>query len=452
MDSTADSSGEYLRERDRFGSPTPGLAIVVEAGKPSARAVSLQQHGLEIGRGAPEGALADDEQVSRTHLRATFGSGVWTFEDLGSRNGTFIDGVRLSGSITTSSDRALIRIGRSLLWAVPDVRPYRGHNMLSVAPPSPIVGGSSRRVLGEIALLSKASENLLIIGESGSGKELLARAFHEAQHGQSSRAPLVAVNCAAIPEGLAERLLFGARRGAYSGATDAEGYVQQAHGGTLFLDELAELDPLVQAKLLRVVETREVMPLGATQARKVSIRICAATHKDLRVEVADGRFREDLYYRMGRPEVRNPPLRERIDEIPWLIHRALSEVDPKLSAQITTYEVCALRKWPGNVRELLHEARQAAHAALHEGVDVVRPDHFAKDAGMELTGSSREPRGDSAAPSTRHLDDAEIERALEEHAGNVTAAARALGLHRNQLRRWVERRVDKRAGTKTPTN
>jgi transcriptional regulator of acetoin/glycerol metabolism len=444
MDSTADSSGEYLRERDRFGSPTPGLAIVVEAGRPAARALTLQQHGLEIGRGTPDGVLADDEQVSRVHLRVTYAGEAWTFEDLGSRNGTFVDGVRLSGTLTRPG-QALVRIGRSLLWAVPDVRPYRNHAMLGAPAPAPIVGGGSRRVLGEIALLSKASENLLIIGESGSGKELLARAFHEAQHGQSGKAPLVAVNCAAIPEGLAERLLFGAKRGAFSGATDSDGYVQQAHGGTLFLDEIAELDPSVQAKLLRMVETREVLPLGATQPRKVSIRICAATHKDLRAEVGAGRFREDLYYRMGRPEVRNPPLRERIDEIPWLMQRAFSEVDETLVAQIATYELCALRRWPGNVRELLHEARQAAHAALHEGADAVRPDHFAKDAGMELS------RGDSAAAdttpvTTRNLEDAEIERVLAENAGNVTAASRVLGLHRNQLRRWVE----KRAGNKPP--
>lgn len=437
MDSTADSSADYLGDRRPFGQPLPGLVLVFEAGKPAARALPLGSAGLELGRGSPEGALAEDEQVSRTHLRVTYEHGVWTFEDLGSRNGTYVDGQRVSGKVE-ESESCIVRVGRSLLWAVPDVRPYRGHHMLGLPPPSPIVGGNSRRVLGEIALLAKASENLLIVGESGSGKELLARAFHEAQHGQSNRAPLVAVNCAAIPEGLAERLLFGAKRGAYSGAVDADGYVQQAHGGTLFLDEIAELDPLVQAKLLRVVETREVMPLGATQSRKVSIRICAATHKDLRAEVHAGRFREDLYYRLGRPQVRNPALRERIDEIPWLLSRALREVDPSLCAQISTVETCALRKWPGNIRELLHEARQAAHAALHEGVDVVRPDHFASDAGRSLGPSS--PSDPAPIASAKQHSDEDIERALEAHGGNVTAASRALGLHRNQLRRWLEKR------------
>ena len=144
-----------------------------------------------------------------------------------------------------------------------------------------------------------------------------------------SNAPFVAVNCAAIPEGLAERLLFGARKGAYSGATaDAEGYIQAANRGTLFLDEIAELDPLVQAKLLRVLETREVLPLGASRAKKVDIGICAASHRRLRDEVTAGRFREDLYFRIGRPEVQIPPLRERLDEIPWFVARELRRVDP----------------------------------------------------------------------------------------------------------------------------
>jgi transcriptional regulator with PAS, ATPase and Fis domain len=266
---------------------------------------------------------------------------------------------------------------------------------------------------------------------------LLAHAFHETHYGPSNaRAPFVAVNCAAIPEGLAERLLFGAKRGAYSGATDADGYIQEAHGGTLFLDEIAELDPLVQAKLLRVFETREVLALGATQPRRVQIRICAATHKDLRSESSQGRFRADLYYRIGRPEVRIPPLRERVDEIPWLMQRALASVDPGLSAAVGTIEACALRRWPGNVREFMQEVRRAGHAALQEPTELVRPDHFADQAGLAL-----EPTpDDSSKPAAPVLDDGAIDAALAAHGGNVTQAAKALGLHRNQLRRWLAKR------------
>jgi transcriptional regulator of acetoin/glycerol metabolism len=433
MDSTADGGDDYLREHGHRVL-SPGLVVVMQAGKPATATLAVSKQGVELGRGTPHGLLGDDEQVSRGHLRVAVSGDAWTFEDLGSRNGTFLDGVRLEGSQTRAAP-AILRVGRSLLWAVNDVRPFAGQHALSQTT-GPVLGGLSRRALGEIAIASKAGDTLLILGESGAGKELLARAFHEAHYGPGERAPFVAVNCAAIPEGLAERLLFGSKRGAYSGATDADGYIQEANGGTLFLDEIAELDALVQAKLLRVFETREVLALGATQARRVQIRICAATHKDMRAEANAGRFRADLYYRIGRPEVRIPALRERIDEMPWLLQRVFSSVDPKLSAAVSTVEACALRHWPGNVRELLQEARRAAHVALHEGTDLVRPDHFAEEAGLALSSSLSGPPS-AAAPA---LDDAAIESALAAHGGNVTRAAKALGMHRNQLRRWLAKR------------
>jgi transcriptional regulator with PAS, ATPase and Fis domain len=311
-----------------------------------------------------------------------------------------------------------------------------------------------RRVWGEIALAGRAGDTLYLRGESGSGKELAARAFHEAHFGTASNAPFVAVNCAAIPEGLAERLFFGARKGAYSGATaDAEGYVQAADGGTLFLDEVAELDPLVQAKLLRLLESREVLPLGAARPRKVEIRICAASHKGLRDEVRAGRFREDLYFRLGRPEVTVVPLRERLDEIPWLVARELAAVDARLFASVTLIESCALGAWPGNVRELLREIRRAGHRALEEGVTVVQPHHLAAEAGAPLGPSASAPPPDEggeparARPTSAPLpaksaaawSDEQIVRALADNAGNVRGTARALGMHRNQLRRWLEK-------------
>jgi len=480
IDSTADGGEDFLRESAQTV-PVPGLVVVMQAGQPATgtRAVAITratEDGVIIGRGAPHGLLQDDEQVSRGHVRVAITATGFRVEDLGSRNGTFCDGVKLEGAREHAAP-VLLRLGRSLLWLVADIRPFTGeHRPGRVSSSGPVLGGLSRRALGEIAIASKASDTLLILGESGSGKELMARAFHEAHFGPDTRAPLVAVNCAAIPEALAERLFFGATRGAYSGATDAEGYILEAHGGTLFLDEVTELDLNVQAKLLRAFETREVLKLGATSARKVQIRICAATHKDLRREVAEGRFRADLYYRVGRPEVRLPPLRERIDELPWLWQRALSSVAPQLKAAVSCIEACALRPWPGNVRELLQEARRAGHAALQEGSDVIRPDHLASEAGFALTarstptsarvdrvheaeadGGSNGPATDdfgdaaragspaqdsttarAAAPlSAAALDDSVIEAALAESGGNVTRAAKLLGLHRNQLRRWV---------------
>jgi transcriptional regulator with PAS, ATPase and Fis domain len=369
--------------------------------------------------------------------------GGWSVHDLDSRNGTFVDGRPLTAGAWFEGP-ILVRIGKSLLWAIDDVGPFAGETRRPRMAGGPIVGAGLRRAYGEIALAARAGDTLTLRGESGSGKELAARAFHDARHGTSSDAPFVAVNCAAIPEGLAERLLFGARKGSYSGATaDADGYVQSADGGTLFLDEIAELDPLVQAKLLRVLETREVMPLGASRSRKVTITVCAASHKPLRDEVAGGRFREDLYFRIARPEVVVPPLRERIDEIPAFVARAAADVDARLSASVGLVERCCLRPWPGNVRELLQEIRRASHAALHDGAVLVDIDHLAAEAGLPL---AREPAERAPAPAPKaeapQWTDDDVRRALAENGGNVRGTARSLGLHRNQVRRWLAKHPD----------
>jgi transcriptional regulator with GAF, ATPase, and Fis domain len=265
----------------------------------------------------------------------------------------------------------------------------------------------------------------------------------------------VPVNCAAIPHGIAERLLFGVRRGAYSGAeADAEGYVQAADRGTLFLDEVADLDLQVQAKLLRALELREVMALGAARPRAVDLHFCSASNRDLRAQVTSGKLREDLYYRIARPAVTLPPLRERPEEMPMLIERELGRVVPDLSLHVSLVEACLLRPWPGNVRELLVEARSAAQAALMQGTRRVESRHLDPGAGEPLAGSVPDAPAEESPPSTprpspretrsrtRPLDARErarIEEVLRREEGNVAAAARALGMHRTQLRRLIGR-------------
>ncbi len=414
----------------------PGVVVLFSAGRPAMSAFEVGA-GLEIGRGTPDGILEDDERVSRRHVRIARRGSFWHVEDLGSRNGVFVDGVKLDGSGVFES-RVLVRIGRSLLWVSTDVRPFLDRRKGGEASSDMVMGALLARAYGEIALASRAGDTLCVVGESGSGKELAARAFHEARYGTSGVAPFVALNCAAIPEGLAERLLFGARKGAYSGAaTDADGYIQSADQGTLFLDEIAELDLLVQAKLLRVLETREVLPLGASRPKKVTLAICVASHKRLRDEVAANRFREDLYFRVGRPEVALPPLRERLDEIPEFVARELAAVGSELTPSVTFVEAVALRPWPGNIRELLREVRRAGHRALGAGATVVEAEHLSEEAGASL-GSS--PPGSDAKAAAARLSDDEILRALAENGGNVRGTARALGMHRNQLRRWLDKR------------
>jgi DNA-binding NtrC family response regulator len=273
--------------------------------------------------------------------------------------------------------------------------------------------------------------SLLISGESGTGKEIAARAFHAAE--PKPGAPFIAVNCATIPKDLAERLLFGSRRGAYSGAIDASGYAQAANGGTLFLDEVAELPAEVQTKLLRMLEAREVVRLGATSPERVDVRVCAATWRDLREAVAAAGFREDLYFRIGQPEVRLPPLRERVEEIPWHIRQVLDEspASRQLAVSAAFIEACALRRWPGNVRELRSEVRRACAAKLADDRQLDARD-LAPTAGLPF------PVQPPAAARVIGVED-EIAAALRAERGNVLGAARRLGVQRNKIRRWLER-------------
>jgi DNA-binding NtrC family response regulator len=327
----------------------------------------------------------------------------------------------------------LVRVGGALLLLAADVTPFEQHG-LGVA--DGIVGGPAlRRALAAVALSRRTGvvTSLMISGESGTGKEIAARVFHLA--GGKPDSPYCAVNCATIPKDLAERLLFGSRRGAFSGATDASGYVQAADGGTLFLDELAELPLDVQSKLLRVLETREVLRLGATKPETVNVQICAASWRNLRTEVAEGRFREGLYFRIGQPEVHLPPLRERLEELPWHIEQVLEDCSRErpVRASAAFVEACSLRHWPGNVRELRAEVRRAAATA--QGSDVLTATDLHATAGAAIVRSA----ASSSAPPAAQAPKDEVAAALAESGGNVVAAARKLGISRNKVRRWLER-------------
>ncbi len=386
------------------------------------------ERALEIGRGLVGSLTLEDAALSRRHARVVAAAGgTWRVKDLGSRNGTAVDGVLLGEEEWTGPAPRVVRAGESLFAPVADVTPYVAANVSTAG--ELVVGPLLFQVLEQARRAAASGETLFINGESGSGKEVVARAFHEG--GAARSGPFVAVNCAAIPENLAERLLFGAKRGAYSGAEDAEGYLRAAHGGTLFLDEVADLSPAVQAKLLRVLETREVVPLGAARGQHVELRLCSATHKSLRAEVAAARFRTDLFYRLGLPAVTIPPLRERPEEIVRLVARELGRLDPPLAARSSFVEECLLRHWPGNVRELIVEVRAAAVAARTADAPAVDVTHLSPNAGVRMD--------TPAVAEERDSERERIEAAIRREGGNVTRAAKTLGMHRNQLRRWLAR-------------
>ena len=429
------SGGSHHPGRD--GSEVPGVVVVFTGGGSLIRVLPLAAGPLELGRGDEGAGKLDDGRVSRLHARVAVREGRCTVTDLGSQNGTFVDGALATAHTATMVER-VIRVGDTLLVPCADVRSLEARGVRTID--GFVRGPQMQEVLDEVARAAHGGPTLHVRGESGTGKEAVAQAFHRA--GPRAARPLVAVNCAAIPHALAERLLFGAKRGTYSGAdADAAGYVQEADGSTLFLDEIAELDPLVQAKLLRVLEAREVLPLGASRPRKVDFALCSATSKDLRALVAAGTLREDLYFRVGSPAVTLPALRNRPLEIPALIAGALAGLPQAPKPHVSLVERCLLLPWPGNVRELLAEVRTAAHAALRDG-QRVEARHLPATAGTvfgsaALTASPDEPR------KRLSRDDVEwrqrIEEALRTHGGNIAAAARALGLHRTQLRRLIAR-------------
>jgi hypothetical protein len=267
----------------------------------------------------------EDPQLSRAHLRVSNTGGEVTVEDLGSHNGTFVGGHRVTRATLRGGE--CLRVGGTLLvfddLLVPgNLPPDRGD-----APAGPSAAMS--RVRAELALVSTQRLPVLVLGETGVGKELVATELHRRS---GVRGPLVPVNCGAIPAHLAESELFGHVAGAFTGAVKrAEGLFVAAHGGTLFFDEVGELPLEVQTKLLRVIETGEVRPVGSAVAERVDVRLVAATHRDLAAEVAAGRFREDLLARLAVWTVRVPPLRARRHDVLFLTSLFLGET--KLSSE-----------------------------------------------------------------------------------------------------------------------
>jgi two-component system, NtrC family, nitrogen regulation response regulator NtrX len=296
-----------------------------------------------------------------------------------------------------------------------------------------------------IARVAATDARVLISGESGTGKELVATAIH---HGSARAAgPLVRVNCAAIPRDLVESELFGHERGAFTGATERRrGRFELAHGGTLFLDEVGDLGPEAQAKLLRALEAGEIERVGGGQAIPIDVRILAATNQNLRAAVAQGRFREDLFFRLLVIPIHLPPLRERRDDIPLLVnhflarHRARSGLrPPRLTGGAC--ELLTLHAWPGNVRELANIVERLA--ILYAGMEVGRSHIRAV-----LSGPGAPPDGRRALdsgderPLADRLDDYErtmILGALEAGGGSVAEAARRLHTDRANLYRRMRR-------------
>jgi two-component system response regulator FlrC len=284
-----------------------------------------------------------------------------------------------------------------------------------------VAGPSLAPVLALVRAVAPRDTTVLVTGESGTGKELVARAIHGLS--RRSAGPFVAVNSAAIPENLVESELFGHEKGAFTGAVAARpGVFEAAAGGTVFLDEVGELPAAAQAKLLRVLQERTVTRLGATRTLDVDFRLIAATHRDLEALVRQGRFREDLYYRIAVLPLALPPLRDRPEDLRPLVERFLRELEPRRAVEVSAaaWERLRRHRWPGNVRELRNTVERAL--VLADG-PVLEPQHLQLD-----TPTSVAPADGGGAPTLREMERRAILEALEATGGNRKAAAERLGI------------------------
>ena len=306
-----------------------------------------------------------------------------------------------------------------------------------------IVGSSSKiqDVLRMVARLKDTRTPVLISGESGTGKELVARAIH--YRGSFAKRPFVAVDCGSLVPTLIESELFGYEKGAFTGANRSkEGLFQSAHGGTIFLDEIGELPLELQAKLLRVLQEKEVRPVGSNHRVKVDVRVIAATNRDLEVAYKEGKFRKDLYFRLNVVTLHLPSLRERKSDIPTLVHYFLDKFAPGKAMTVSAAAMkCLLQyEWPGNVRELENAMERAVALGSNEEMDV-RDLPPAFHAGTDITDVAPGPIPPKAVSDTdlEELERITIERLFQQVKGDKTLAGRMLGISRATLYRKLKR-------------
>jgi transcriptional regulator with PAS, ATPase and Fis domain len=439
----------------------PMLVIGLECDRPLA---SSTRHAigdvdeLTIGRGRDRESLREvgawgrrlalripDRWMSSAHARIAHSFGRWVFEDLGSKNGSAINGREVNRQPLQDGD--VIELGHTLLLfreRVPS-RPEDARDLdaagVESMPGLVTLRPDLARDLDKLRQLAPSTVSLLLLGESGTGKEVIARAIAALSNRPGE---FVAVNCGAIPDTLIESELFGHKKGAFSGATaDSPGLVRSAHRGTLFLDEIADLPPPSQAALLRVLQEREVRPVGDTKSVPVDIRLVSATHRDLDDMVARGSFRNDLFARICGYRVTLPALADRIEDLGLLIAGLLPKVAPDRASALC-FDVAAARAlfaydWPLNIREL--ENALATAAVLADG-GVIELEHLPE----QLRGrrpvradgrAATEDEPDLTEEQRRHRD--ELVALFRELRGNVSAVARRLNKDRKQIQRWTKR-------------
>ena len=386
----------------------PGVSrlVVFEPGA-APRVVRMRKASLTFGRGDAADVVLADGRASAVHARVRKRRDTQEYEvvDLESSNGTFVGGRRIERALVGL--RAVMRFGDTVV-VLESGAIGRGWSDATTSQAAAVL----REELDEAA---RSDTPVLLLGPTGAGKGWAAGEIAAAA---ARRGPFVHVNCAALPRDLVESELFGAVPGAYTGVVRGkDGLIESAAGGTLFLDEIGEIPPEVQAKLLTVIEDKRVRKLGATRETAVDFRVIAATNLDVETALESGTFRRDLYFRLSAHEIDLPPLSVRAVDVPRLLGVAPERCSPEALEALLVYG------WPGNIRELLQLRPKLSGAGNIDYHDL--PDRMTTHLAERAGGACTPGRDD-------------LEAALAEAGGNVSAAARQLGVHRNQLVRWLD--------------
>lgn len=422
--------------------------LLIQAGPDAGKEVVSNKERIRVGAHLSNDlVIGEDRTASRNHFEIQYTERGYLLVDLNSTNGTFLDGKRIERAYLASA--SLIRAGSSQIAFSPQdeevtVEPEQSGEL------GHMVGQSvkMRQIFGLIKKIAPMDVSVIIQGETGTGKELVAQAIHDLSNRR--KGPLVVLDCGAIPPNLIESELFGHEKGSFTGAVGARpGAFERAKGGTIFLDELGELRIDLQPKLLRVLENREVRRVGGNQVIDVDCRVIAATNRDLPKEIQAGNFREDLFFRLSVINIQLPALRNRRDDIPHIVHKALSQPDVVAQHGLKSMTPAAMGllqeySWPGNVRELMNVISHVLTFSDGPVIDVV---HLpARILGHEkgqkedaLQFNELLSFKDAKEQVLENFEREYLVQVLKRCEGNISQAARESGMHRKSIERLVKK-------------
>ncbi|MDC3954314.1 sigma 54-interacting transcriptional regulator [Polyangium jinanense] len=419
----------------------PSVDLVVVEGKDRGKRVTVQASLSRIGTAGNCDLVLTDPTVSRMHCELRVRAGTMTVKDHGSTNGTYVGGARIRDADVPAG--TVLRVGATSIRVDVGDAP----SFVEVSPRTSfgeLVGASlpMRQLYAVLERVAPMDTTLLVTGETGTGKDVVARSVHAMS--RRNAGSYVPIDCGAIPEALFESELFGHMRGAFSGATsDRRGVFEEADGGTLFLDEIGEMPLALQAKLLRAIETRTVRRVGGNTAKRVDVRIVAATNRDLARRVNEGTFREDLYYRLAVVEVSLPSLRERPEDVPLLAQHFYDKLSPGAGPLPQDFlRLLASRSFPGNVRELrnfIERSVSLGFVSPHGPPSAPSPSVERPHAELDDLVPLHLPLKDARQAWTERFEEVYLRAMLKKTGGNVTRAAELAGVSRRFLQRLAAR-------------